>query len=247
MLPRIGTMIDNGAGVYLANASAMWAALIPGSRLGPGYLRVERPESTRLILRRPLATGTLVTLAPDTTLVIEDLFAEAGEGPLTPAARTLRMPVMNRPAGGIAATVPPGLRVVPVTGPDELAVAERVIVDGFPMPNHQPWARGQFLSERALTLPGCRVWLGYREQVPAAAACVYDDGTAAGLYWFATLPEHRSCGLGRALLTTALAERPDRVFTLVATEAGRPLYESLGFVTVAMTTWHRRPPLHVVG
>jgi len=42
-------------------------------------------------------------------------------------------------------------------------------------------------------------------------------------------------------MTTAIAARPEHEFTLVATEAGRPLYEALGFSAVAMATWHIRP------
>ncbi len=61
-----------------------------------------------------------------------------------------------------------------------------------------------------------------------------------GLYWLATLPGFRSRGLGRAILNRALEVYPSRPFTLVATEAGRPLYESLGFRTVAVATWYTR-------
>ncbi|MFI1991617.1 hypothetical protein [Actinoplanes sp. NPDC020271] len=66
------------------------------------------------------------------------------------------------------------------------------------------------------------------------------DGAAVGLYWPATLPEFRLRGLGRAILNRAFEVHPDRPFTLVATEAGRPLHESLGFRTVAMATWYMR-------
>ncbi|GIF08336.1 N-acetyltransferase [Actinoplanes siamensis] len=45
-------------------------------------------------------------------------------------------------------------------------------------------------------------------------------------------------GLARALLNSAFAAHPGRGCTLVATEAGRPLYESLGFRAVATTTWY---------
>jgi GNAT superfamily N-acetyltransferase len=61
-----------------------------------------------------------------------------------------------------------------------------------------------------------------------------------GVYWLATLPDHRSAGMGRAVLSTALATGPHRPWTLVATDAGRPLYESLGFVTVSTAHWYSR-------
>jgi GNAT superfamily N-acetyltransferase len=131
-----------------------------------------------------------------------------------------------------------------VDDPDTLAEAEHVMVDGFPFPHHQPWIRGRALPPGVLELPGWRVWLAYREGEPAAAMYTYDDGHATGVYWVATLPDHRGHGLARALMTTAIAARPDQEFTLVATEAARPLYESLGFATVAEATWHTRPPLN---
>ena len=50
----------------------------------------------------------------------------------------------------------------------------------------------------------------------------------------ATLPEHQRKGMGRALLTRVIDDyrrRGVERFYLGATEAGRPLYASLGFET----------------
>jgi hypothetical protein len=66
---------------------------------------------------------------------------------------------------------------------------------------------------------------------------------AARMWTALVLPEHRSAGLGRGIMTTAVAAYPSRVFALVATDAGRPLYESLGFRAVATVTWHIRDPV----
>jgi GNAT superfamily N-acetyltransferase len=238
-------MMINQAEVYLRNATAMWTALIPDAQLGNGLLRVDLPGSTRVLLREPPDADTLAEigrLAPTTPVLLEDVFADPESPALTPASATLRMPVMNRPAGALD-TPPPAVRVIEVHDPATLADAERVMVDGFPFPRYQPWVRAQALPPRVLALPGWRVWLAYVGAAPAAAAYTYDDGHASGVYWLATLPEHRSRGLGRAVLTAAITARPDQEFTLVATEAGRPLYESLGFATVATATWHTRPPL----
>jgi GNAT superfamily N-acetyltransferase len=120
---------------------------------------------------------------------------------------------------------------------DELAIADRVIIDGFPVvPNPQ----GPILPQSVLQQPEWKVWLAYRDEVPAAAAYTYDDGVAVGVYMLATLPEHRSAGLGRAIMAAAINAHPNRLIALVATDAGAPLYRSQGFVEVSTATWYIR-------
>ncbi|BCY10651.1 GNAT family N-acetyltransferase [Actinoplanes sp. L3-i22] len=227
-------MLTNDAEVYVTNAAAMLSALAPESHDHGDHLRAELPAATRILLRRPIPIAPLLATT-SRPVTIEDVF---GTDETAPPATVLRMPVMNRPAGPPASA--PGPNVVPVTGEDDLAVAERVMIDGFPFPRYQPVVRGRALPPRVLGLPGWKVWLAYSEGEPAAAAYTYDDGAAVGLYWLATLAEFRSRGLGRALMNGVFAAHPDQVCTLTATEAGRPLYESLGFRTVATATWHTR-------
>ena len=61
------------------------------------------------------------------------------------------------------------------------------------------------------------------------------------MYWLAALPEHRSAGLGRAVMCAALTASPGRPVVLVATAAGAPLYSSLGFAVVSEAAWYRIP------
>ena len=227
---------------YLDNAARMWTALVPGARVTDGLLRAERPQGVRLIPMGPAdVSAALRAESPTRAVVLEDVFSATE--PVPPDTRALRMPVMSRRPAPLRAAVAPGVRVAEARDADELATAERTMVDGFPLRAYQPYVRGRALPPRLLDQPGWRVWLAYRHARPAAAAYTYDDGTAVGVYWLATLPEHRSAGLGRAVMTTAVAAYPSRAFTLVATEAGRPLYESLGFRAVATATWHLRDPL----
>src|SRR6266542_1795120 len=151
------------ARVYADNASAMWTSLVPAVQASAGFVRIESPTSTRVILREPMPTAAIVELID-------------------------RMPVVIRPAAQVPVVVPPNVRVAAVAEADELAEAERVVVDGFPLPIYQPWTRGQALPPHVLRLPGWRVWLAYRDGLPAAAGYTYDDGVAVGVYWLATLP-----------------------------------------------------------
>ncbi|MGI5524273.1 GNAT family N-acetyltransferase [Micromonospora sp. CA-259024] len=121
-----------------------------------------------------------------------------------------------------------------------LEQAEQVIVNGFPLRHLQPITPGQALPPQVLQLPGWRVWLARRDGVPAAAGYTYDGGNAVGIYWLATLPEYRSAGLGRAVMNAMLAAHPDRIATLVATPAGLPLYQRLGFEPVSTAVWYLR-------
>jgi GNAT superfamily N-acetyltransferase len=245
-----------GAELYASNAVAMWAGLAPASRLAPGappgvaVIGLPAQRTTRIILRRPGAAGTgqvgalLAAAGQHGRVVVEDSFGDLML-PLADELRAERYPLMLRAAG------PPapqrngaGARVVPVAGRDELARAERVIVDGFPRPALQPFLPGRMLPVEVLAVPGWQAWLAYHGGEPAAACCTYDDGATLGVYWLATLPEHRSLGLGRAVMAAALGACPGRPAVLVATPAGEPLYSSLGFAAVAEATWYRFPGSH---
>jgi GNAT superfamily N-acetyltransferase len=246
----------DGARLYASNAVAMWAGLAPVARMvpgtPPGVAVVDLPvqRTTRIILRRPGAAragqfGALLAAAGRRgRVVVEDSFGDLML-PVTGEARAERNPLMLRAAGHPAPRRDGAdARVVPVADRDALAQAERVIVDGFPRTALQPFAPGRMLPVESLTVPGLRTWLAYHGAEPAAACCTCDDGAALGVYWLATLPEHRSLGLGRAVMAAALGASPGRPAVLIATAAGEPLYSSLGFAAVAEATWYRFPPSH---
>lgn len=218
---------------YVANTVAMWASLAPTSTRTDTHFRADLPASTRIIL---LTEGQAVGEVPaGRRVTVEDSW-DAG-ATAAPGFEALRMPVMVRPPQPVGT---PSAHAIRVDDEERLAQAERVMVEGFPLRGFQPLTRGAALPPRLLTTPGWDVWLGYRHDEPAVAMCTFDDGRAVGVYWLATMPDHRSAGLGRAALSTALATAPHRPWTLVATDAGRPLYESLGFRTVSTATWYTR-------
>src|SRR5581483_4678402 len=145
------------------------------------------------------------------------------------------LPVMLREPGQVTGT--PRLPATVVTSENEVAIAERVVVDGFPLGRFQPYRQGECLPYSLTEHPGTRFHLARRDGEPAGACATFFDGTVGGVYWVGTLPEHRSQGVGRAIMTSALRELSDVPATLTATAAGRPLYESLGFRTVSESTW----------
>lgn len=233
-------MINRDARVYAVNATAMWTALEPAARADNGCLRVALPTMTRVLVTRPIALDAVAALVDGAprhlALVVEDLM-HAQVAPVT-GVRTFQIPVMVRDAGPVDV---PSARVTEVLTPSELAEAERLMIDAFPLVNYQPLVTGNALPARVLDLPGWRVWLARAaDGTPAAGCFTYDDGAAVGFYWVATAPEHRGRGLGRAVMETALAAHPERVATLVATEAGLPLYRRLGFRPVSTMTWYTR-------
>jgi len=83
------------------------------------------------------------------------------------------------------------------------------------------------------------VYLAGRDGVPMSSVTLTRHGDTAGIWTIAAPTEHQSKGAGRALLTRVIDEwRRDGVrrFYLFASEAGRPLYESLGFETAGLLT-----------
>ncbi|MFC1409636.1 GNAT family N-acetyltransferase [Streptacidiphilus sp. N1-12] len=260
--------MDGRSGLELANdnAATHWLAMagVLGweSRTADGYTAVrcegDPGDSHRVVItRRPAdaaaLTRELLSLFRDWetgSLSLEDPYGVldlSGHG----CESALAMPVMVRPpdgpVGGPSAAPP----VAPVRSPavsveqalveEDLALLERVVVQGFPMPGRMPLRRGRLFPAALDALDGRRAWLARRGGEAAGACVSWDDGTAVGLYWVAVLEPHRSHGVARALLEAALRAHPQRAATLTATLLGEPLYRKLGFVEQAVSTWWRYP------
>ena len=230
---------DNAAAWWTELAAARGHAMIgkagyfwvPGSLrsglrimvLRPDIDPVEQAEIAELVRTWP-KHGRLTVEDPYNVL---DL-AEAG---LTPA----NLPIMAREPGPVAGT--PRVEATTVTDPDEISVVEKTVVDSFPLRQFLPYRAGEAIPSLLAERPGIGFHLARRAGEPAGACITVNDGHACGVYWVATLPDHRSQGVGRAVMTAALNHVDDVPATLTATEAGRPLYESMGFRTVARATW----------
>jgi len=239
---------DPGLSLATDNAAAMWTAL--GSARSaqilrrPGFLYVdggERVGVRLLVLTDAIGAhdeAELIELArrrPGRTIV-EDPFGrlDLGQSFLRLRLSPRYLPVMAR---GVAPLPPPALRVVPVTGPDQLATAEQIVVSGFPMEHLLPYRPGEMFPAELVHGDGVALYLAVRDGVPVGACLSIVDSAVAGLYWVTTAPEHRSVGVGRSLMHGVLNALAPRPVTLTAARAGIPLYDSLGFTVVGTSTW----------
>ena len=101
---------------------------------------------------------------------------------------------------------------------------------GFPL---DAWTRA---APGRLDTPGLTVSVAYRSDEPVSTVTTTQAGGVVGVWTMGTPPEHQRRGAGRAVLTHALRHHRQRggdLFYLYATAAGRPLYSSVGFTTVA--------------
>jgi ribosomal protein S18 acetylase RimI-like enzyme len=200
-----------------------------------GYLAMSGPTLLRVLAVRPdpdpddIAELELLVKRAPARVVVEDSF-----GGIDGAALGLtfwQLPVMIRPSAPVP---PPDLEVRTVRTAEEWAVAERVVVDGFPLPG---FPTGNAVPLALKDREGFRMHTVWREGVVAGVCLTVESDDAAGMYWVTTLPEHRSRGVGRALMHAVLNEFPVLPMTLSATKTGRPLYDSLGFSVVTQAAW----------
>jgi GNAT superfamily N-acetyltransferase len=88
---------------------------------------------------------------------------------------------------------------------------------------------------------GFEAYIAWDGGEPKSAVTVTPTGATAGVSLMATPPQHQRQGVGRALLTHVIEDYRRRGVTrfhLGATEAGFPLYASVGFETVAeVSAW----------
>jgi hypothetical protein len=236
-------------------AHASWAVAVPGS-LGRPARRTERWSGGRVGDRGALTNPVVVTQPLDAASFAEVL-DEVGqlfpEGIpyflicpfLTPdltghgLVKIGHPPLMVRFPGGEAPPLREDVQLAEVTDPAALAVAERVLVEGYPMPDLEPLVEGSILASQILDGP-TRVWTASVDGEPAAVAAAHVAGDATLVEYVASLPAARGRGAAAAATWAATLCEPTLPAVLISSDDGRPLYERMGFVAVERwTVWAR--------
>jgi hypothetical protein len=232
---------------------AGWPVAIAAA-LGVPYRRTDR-WSGALVGEVGELSNPVVLTAPLAAEDAADLLAEVAElvpptspyfllnawltPDLTPHGLVLigHPPLMVRfPAPGPSGE-PDGVRVVEATDAETLALAERVLIEGYPMASAEP---GSVL--RPGLLDGTtRVWLGYVDGEPASVACAHQAAGATLVEYVAALPAARGRGAGAAVTWRATLVDPEAPAVLVASDDGRPTYERMGYLAIERWTGWLRP------
>jgi GNAT superfamily N-acetyltransferase len=148
-------------------------------------------------------------------------------------------PFLLRPPGGPRPEPAPDLEVREVSDADELRTWERVVVEGYPLPDLQPWRPGSFFTDEVLAC-GLRLWVGRAGGEPVAAAASY---VAHGLHVLAVgvvLPHARGRGYWRTLLATRLEAFPELPCGSLFSDMSRPGAQRHGFLPISrFTLWVR--------
>ena len=99
--------------------------------------------------------------------------------------------------------------------------------------------------------PDARMFGGYLDGVPVASSVAFRSGPVVGVYSVATAAAARRRGIGTAMTWQAVEAGREwgcQAATLQASRMGEPVYEAMGFRTVAgYVTWSERAPAPTTG
>jgi hypothetical protein len=201
------------------------------------------------MLLQPLLPGDDAALD-----AIDEFYGETSEGAATvwsawptPDLRSLgwelegHPPLMMRPSGGAVPDLPPDLRINEVADAATLDKFAQVLVDGFPIPELQPFRAGSFLDERVLA-DTLRLWVAGVADRPVASAAAYVAAGVVGVNFVAALPHERRRGYGEAVTWRATMAHPELPAVLLASDPGRPVYARMGYLPVTRFSLWVRPP-----
>jgi len=149
-------------------------------------------------------------------------------------------PLMLRAAGGELPPVPAGLHIEPVRNLHQLHHFSAVVQRGFDEQGPEGEAPKLSFGPSLLEDARARLWIGREgdRAVSAAAAFVADGINNVTLV--ATVPEAQRRGYGSALTWRATLADPSLPSVLFASDAGRPVYERMGYIALfRMTFWWR--------
>ena len=134
--------------------------------------------------------------------------------------------------------------IVRALSPELVGIAGDLIAAAFDTPRD---VIARCIDVGVTETAGVETYVAWGDEGPLCTVSVTPTGNTAGISLMATPPEHQRKGMGRALLSQVIDDyrrRGVERFHLGATEAGRPLYTSLGFDPVAdLSVWVLEPPV----
>jgi GNAT superfamily N-acetyltransferase len=133
--------------------------------------------------------------------------------------------------------------IVRALGPELVAIAGDLIAAAFDEPRD---IIARYFDVCMTGTSGVETYVAWGDEGAMCTVSVTPTGDTGGISLMATPPEHQRKGMGRALLSQVIDDYRRRGMTrfhLGATEAGRPLYQSLGFELVAdLSVWVLEAP-----
>lgn len=134
-----------------------------------------------------------------------------------------------------------GLRIETVRDRAPMRHWQRIVSESFGLPLA---AVESFFVPRYFAEAGLESYLGYIDDAPVCTSTLLVTNGIAGVHNVGTLASHRRRGLGEAMTAQAVvrgAELGCGSAFLQASEMGQPVYQRMGFETVApYRTYHRR-------
>jgi hypothetical protein len=125
------------------------------------------------------------------------------------------------------------------TTPDELAAAERVVIEGYPIDEAAGSAPGSLFTP-GLPDRGVVVRLGLLDGEPVAVGNAHVGHGVVNLCLGATLPAARRRGVWQSLVWARVADAPDRPAVAFTSDDSRPGFIRMGFMPITrFTMWAR--------
>jgi hypothetical protein len=152
-------------------------------------------------------------------------------------------PLMLRPAGGTLPPSPAGLRIEVVQDETGLQAFEAAMVRGFQMHELEGQGPGAAFGAGTLADERQRLWVGWEGDRPVSAAATFVAAGINDVTLVATVPEARGRGYGAALTWRASLADAALPALLIATAAGRAVYERMGYLPLfRFAVWSRDRP-----
>jgi hypothetical protein len=152
-------------------------------------------------------------------------------------------PLHLLPAGAVAPSAPPDLKIREVTDQAGLQMFEEMSIVGFPFSDLLPYRPGNLFDERVLPDRRMRRWIGWVDEHPVAISASFIEAGVINVALVITMPEARGKGYGEALTWRAALAEPGLPAMLLSSDMGRPIYDRMGFLPLyRFTLWYRGRP-----